>query len=53
VGYPINKIVTFSDDSCQLNMWMTNRHRHLPNGLPPNQGYRRQSDLQANLDSSK
>lgn len=30
---------------------MTSRHRHrrLLNGLQPNQGYRRQSDLQANL----
>lgn len=29
VGCPINKIIAFSDDSCQLNMWMTNRHHRL------------------------
>lgn len=47
---PIKISVTFSEDCCQLKNWMTS-HRHLPNGLPPNQGYRHQSGLLPSLDT--
>lgn len=35
----------------KLFQMTVNRHRRLANGLPPNQGYRRQSGLQSSQDT--